>query len=109
MPKLIKVLTVIVLLIVAGCSNSFIENNEITDYKTVDTYFTGKIHKLIDDGERAIIIAKYGGSESKVIVNLTVNAEEVFKIGDKIKVGYDGTIKESEPAQINTLSVELID
>ncbi|MFJ8236022.1 hypothetical protein ACIQ34_09785 [Ureibacillus sp. NPDC094379] len=32
-----------------------------------------------------------------------------FKIGDRIKVGYDGTIMESSPVQIITLSVELVD
>lgn len=44
-----------------------------------------------------------------MFVNLSVNSDETFQIGDRIKVGYDGTIMESNPAQINTLSVELID
>ena len=41
--------------------------------------------------------------------DLSVNEAETFRVGDKIKVGFDGTIKESNPAQINTLSVELVD
>ena len=30
-------------------------------------------------------------------------------MGDEVEVGYDGEIKESDPAQINTLSVELVE
>jgi len=30
-------------------------------------------------------------------------------VGDEVEVGYDGEIKESDPAQINTLSVELVE
>jgi hypothetical protein len=110
MSRLFKALAVIVLLIVVGCSDSTRENDDgIAEYESVNTYFTGKIQKLINDGDEAIVYAKLGGSEGEVIVNLTVNSDRTYQVGDKVKVGYDGTIMESTPAKINTLSVELVD
>ncbi|GAA0603335.1 hypothetical protein GCM10009001_20370 [Virgibacillus siamensis] len=44
-----------------------------------------------------------------MFVDLSVNNDKTFQVGDKIKVGFDGKILESNPAQINTLSVELIE
>lgn len=110
MPRLLKALAVIVLLIIVGCSNSTMEKDEgITENETANNYFTGKIKELISDGDRAIVHTKIGGSEGEVIVDFTVNSNETYQVGDKVKVGYDGTIMESSPAQINTLSVELVD
>jgi len=43
------------------------------------------------------------------LLTLSVNNDEAFQVGDEIKVGYDGTIMESYPTQIYTLSVELVD
>jgi len=42
------------------------------------------------------------------LLTLSVNNDEAFQVGNEIKVGYDGTM-ESYPAQIHTLSVELVD
>jgi len=44
-----------------------------------------------------------------VVVDISVKNDEAFQVGDKVKVGYDGAIRESSPAQINTLSVDLIE
>ncbi|MEH7250151.1 DUF3221 domain-containing protein [Neobacillus niacini] len=57
-----------------------------------------------------MFLLKYlGNPEGDLFVDLSVNNDETFQVGDKIKVGFDGIIKESNPAQINTLSVELVD
>lgn len=72
--------------------------------------FTGTIESIdqqlaivhIEDGD----IAKSG---HKVAVDLSVSAQDItFQIGDYIKVGYDGEVRESEPLGINTIFVELI-
>lgn len=110
MIRIFKALAVFILLIGVGCSNSTMDNDDVINhYEDVHTYFTGKIQKLINDGDGAIVYAELGGSEGEVIVNLTVNSDEIFQVGDTIKVGYDGTILESNPAEINTLSVEVVD
>lgn len=108
MSKVFKALAIFVLLVIVGCSNTTGESEvEFNEPKIVDSSFTGTIKEI--KGNTAIVSAKLGGGEGDVFVNLSVNSDETFQVGDRIKVGYDGTIKESNPAQINTLSVELID
>ena len=109
MTRVFKALAIIVLLTIVGCSNSIDssegKNNEI---KTESSSFTGTIKEI--NGNRALVSAKVfkGNPEGDVFVDLSVNNDETFQVGDKIKVGFDG-ILESSPAQINTLSVELVD
>lgn len=103
-----KIVLLIVLLIISGCSNSVNQNDEeITETETVNSYFTGTIKEI--NGNTALVYAELGGGKGNVFVSLSVNSDETFQVGDEIKVGYDGTIMESNPAQINTLSVELVD
>ncbi|MFS0752149.1 DUF3221 domain-containing protein [Oceanobacillus sp. 1P07AA] len=80
---------------------------KINEIETVSTYFIGTINEI--NGNIAIVYSKLGGLEGDVFVDLSVNNDATFQIGDKINVEYDGTILESNPAQINTLSVELIE
>lgn len=110
MTRIFKELAIIVLLTIVGCSNSTDrseeKNNEI---KTESSSFVGTIKEI--NGNSALVSAKVfeGNPEGDVFVDLSVNNDETFQVGDKVKVGFDGTIKESNPAQINTLSVELVD
>ena len=39
----------------------------------------------------------------KIIVNLAKNPDEIFRVGNKVKVGYDGKIKNNVPIGIATL------
>lgn len=106
--KIFKPFLIIVILIISGCSNSVIQNDEEpVEIETGSVYFTGTIKEINDN--TALVYAELGGSEGNVFVNLSVNSDEAFQVGDAIKVEYDGTIMESNPAQINTLSVELVD
>lgn len=108
MKNLFKVILIIVLLTVVGCSNAMNEKDEEpTEIKTVTSYFTGTVKEI--NGNSALVSATLGGGKGDVVVDLSVNKDESFQVADQIKVGYDGTIMESNPAQINTLSVEWID
>lgn len=111
MPKLfIGLVATIVLLAISGCSNliGMGEEKETNGPEKVGSVFIGTIKKIYD--QKAFVNAKNGGIlEGNVIVDLSVNNDETFQIGDKIKVEFDGTILESSPAQINTLSVKLVD
>lgn len=79
-----------------------------TDSTTVT--FDGTIEEIngisalvaIDDGE---ILS----SGDKVTVDLSSASDEIFEIGDKIRVEYDGTIRESYPLQVDTLSIQKLD
>jgi Protein of unknown function (DUF3221) len=110
MTRIFKALAIIVILTIVGCSNSTDrseeKNNEI---KTESSSFTGTIKEI--NGNSALVSTKVfeGNPEGDVFVDLSVNNDETFQVGDKVKVGFDGTIKESNPAQINTLFVELVD
>jgi hypothetical protein len=108
--RIFNALAIIVLLTIVGCSNSIgsseEKNNEV---KTEYSSFIGTIKDI--NGKTAIVsaIVFEGNPEGDVFVDLTVNNDETFEVGDKIKVGFDGIIKESNPALINTFSVELVD
>jgi hypothetical protein len=97
-------LAIIVLLIISGCSDTMNGNDEEpAEIEMGSFYFTGTIKEKYDG------TALVDGTRGKVLVNLSVNNDEIFLVGDKVKVGYNGAIMESNPAQIKTLSVELVD
>ena len=56
----------------------------------------------IDEGEIL-------NSGDKAMINLSVNQEEAFGVGDRIKVSYDGVVMESYPLKVNEIFVEKID
>lgn len=108
MSRVFKALAIIFLLVIVGCSSSTDESEgKFNKPKTANLSFSGTIKEI--NSNTAIVNAKLGGEEGDVLVNLSVNSEETFQVGDRIKVGYDGTIMESSPAKINTLFVESID
>lgn len=108
MPRLFRALAIIVLLTIVGCSNSINKSVEKpTETKTAISYFTGTIKEI--HGDRALVHAKSGDGEGDIFVDLSVNSDQTFQVGDEIKVGFDGTVKESNPAQINTRTVDLVD
>src|SRR5690625_3540261 len=99
----LKALFIIVLL-TASCSNSINgHEEEYTEIETASFFFTGTIKEIYDG------TALVDGTRGKVLVTLSVNNDETFDVGDKVRVGYNGTIMESNPAQIKTLSVDLVD
>lgn len=110
MERVMKVLVIVLLISIVGCSNSMENNQENVQNEppiTADASFTGTIKEI--NGNRALVLGKLGGGEGDVFVDLSVNSDETFRVGDRIKVGFDGTVMESNPAQINTLSVKLLD
>lgn len=110
MAKILKSFVFIALITLIGCSNGVnnneVENDEVTnnDNRTISHYFTGTIGDINDN--QAIVSQTGGGN---VLVDLSVNSDVTFQVGDKVKVGYNGTMMESDPAIINTHYVELID
>lgn len=74
------------------------------------TTFIGIIEEI--NGNMAIVLIEEGDilrSGNMVGVDLSVAKDITFEINDKIKVGFDGIIREKFPLGINTTFVELIE
>lgn len=70
----------------------------------------GKRYEEIN-GQSALIAIDNGqilSSGDKVIVDLLDTSEDSFECGDLVRVGYDGSVRESYPLQIDTLTLEKI-
>ena len=80
--------------------------NKADDGELPIAYFTGTIEEILTPS-KAIVISDDDGGHS--FVNLSVNKDATFQVGDRVKVGFDGEIMESHPARIKTKSVELIE
>ncbi len=71
--------------------------------------FTGIIVEI--HGQTAVVKVEEGEilkSADRISVNLSVNSEERFEIGDKVRVGYEGAVRESYPAGVDEVYVELL-
>jgi Protein of unknown function (DUF3221) len=79
-------------------------NESGDENEAVRVSFEGRIEEFLDN--RAIVQVEKGSFTGRVLVDLSVNETETFQVGDKIKVEYEGKVMESDPAQINTLSVK---
>ncbi|OLS38259.1 hypothetical protein BTR22_07150 [Alkalihalophilus pseudofirmus] len=97
---LMRVFMLLTLCLLAACSNGDQMQNAA---------FTGTIESIHNDS--AIIAIEEGeilSSGDKVSVNLAVNEEETFQVGDQVVVEYDGAVMESYPLQVHTISIKLI-
>ncbi|MBU7592827.1 DUF3221 domain-containing protein [Metabacillus halosaccharovorans] len=108
MKKRNSLLIIILLSSLLYACNSEYNKNEKDE---VNATFIGTIEEITEN--KIGLVDVEGGeilsSGSRVSVKLSVNPTETFQIGDKIKVGFDGTIMESFPIQINTLTVEHVE
>ena len=98
---------ILILLLIILCSVSFIGCSK----NKAEAEFKGIITEI--NGQYAIISADEGeeirGSGELVEVDLSKNEEVEFKIGDRVKVGYDGAVQEKYPLGITTIYVELLE
>ncbi|HLR59657.1 MAG TPA: hypothetical protein VK094_04205 [Pseudogracilibacillus sp.] len=93
--------------LLSACSSP--GGEKLDDSEIKDT-FTGTIETI--ENEVAIVDIKEGKilrSGKKVTVDLSVADDTTIKVGDEIKVGYEGAVRESGPLGINTTFVELIE
>lgn len=94
------------IILLIACNNT--DNKPITS--DVTSTFTGTITEIYD--QTALVQVDEGEiikSGSRVHVDLSKNSETDFHVGDKVKVGYDGDVRESDPLQINVVSIEKIE
>lgn len=102
------ILFVIILIgLLSACSSA--GNDKADDSETKDN-FTGVIETIED--QNAIVDIEDGEilkSGRKVSVNYSVADDTTFQVGDEVKVGYEGEVRERKPPGINTTFVELIE
>ncbi|MEC2072469.1 hypothetical protein [Alkalihalophilus marmarensis] len=97
---LMRVFMLLTVCLLAACSN---------EDQMQNAAFTGTIESIHNDS--AIIAIEEGeilSSGDKVGVNLAVNEEDMFAVGDQVVVEYDGAVMESYPLQVHTISIKLI-
>lgn len=111
MKRLFFCLAIIIFLTISGCSNASDKNDNESNETTFK--FTGTIEEINDT--KALVktnndaLKDVDSSESEVLVDLSINSEQSFQIGDEIKVKAGDVVLDSEPRQVDTLSVELVE
>lgn len=94
-------ITLVLISLLIACDSSDGHETEATFIGTIEEINNQIALISIDEGE----ILKSG---SRVSINLAVNSQETFQVGDKIKVGYDGEVRESGPLGVNETFIEKI-
>lgn len=63
----------------------------------------------VDEENRAMsVYIDEGTVRGTVRLGIPEDVDETFNVGDKVKVGFDGTVMESAPAQIIAITLEKI-
>jgi len=77
----------------------------------VKATFIGVIEEMINDRKAVVYVTESENNAVRgiVYVNLAKNPNETFKVGDKVKVGYDGTVQPTAPMAVTTLTVEKVE
>lgn len=112
MKKRWLILTAVVLLgflTACGTNDDKSEDTPPSITEPATATFEGTIEEI--NGQSALISIEDGqilSSGDKVTVDLAVASEDSFEIGDQVRVGYDGSVRETYPLQIDTLALEKI-
>ena len=79
--------------------------------KDVKATFVGTIEEIHSSGTAYVseIEANDNKLSGTVEIDLPANAEETFQVGDKVRVGYDGTTMEIAPVRISTITIEKVE
>ena len=72
---------------------------------------TGTIETVNENGAMSVNIEEATGTKLGGTVRLGIpeGTDETFNVGDKVKIGFDGSFFESEPAYIQAITLEKIE
>ena len=85
------------------------------DKPTVKATFIGTIEELYEYEDNMSVLVYVdtttgeGSGLGAVSFGVPDGIDETFRVGDKVKVGYDGTVMEIAPPQINAITLEKIE
>lgn len=108
----------LVIFLLVGC-NSVEEYKEDEDKGTTedvlgepqaDPTFTGTIAEI--NGDMALVEIEEGAilsSGDQVHIPFSIDDVDNFEVGDQVRIGYDGSVMESYPLQINMTFIEKVD
>lgn len=90
-----------------------IVDGEAVLYKAVENVAYSFFAKVIQSGEKYIIVEPVEGSNErkssdKISIGLGENNDVIYPVGANVKITYDGMIMETYPAQINVIKIEII-
>lgn len=104
--RILKIKSKVVIIIIL--SSLLVACNNGNEYQ-IKASFIGQI-ETITNNSATVFVSEYEGTKigGLVVIDLSQNPDEIFQVGDKVKVGYDGTIMETAPLSIQTLKVEKI-
>ena len=77
----------------------------------VKATFVGTIEEIHSSGTATVSVIEASDNYplGLVVIGLPANGEEPFQVGDKVKVGYDGTSLETAPVRISTITIEKVE
>lgn len=77
----------------------------------VKATFIGTIEEIHSSGTATVSELETNDNKrlGLVVIDLPANAAEPFQIGDKVKVGYDGSTLELAPVRISTITLEKVE
>jgi hypothetical protein len=82
------------------------------DKSEVRATFIGTIEEINDYYAQVLVIESERINQMSGLINVdfSVNPDETFQVGDKVKVGYDANkVREIDPVQIVTLTLEKVE
>lgn len=102
--KIVLLCSILLSGLLFACNSEEAKNAE----SEVKATFVGIIEEVHAENATVFVTEAEGTNEISglVNINLTVNPDETFQVGDKVKVGYDGTTMEISPLGIKTLTLE---
>lgn len=110
MKRLIAILSMFIFVtMLVACGTTSDKKGAAKDGDSNPT-FIGTIEEITDAS--ALVSIEEGNilnSGTKVMVDLSVAEGLTFNEGDRIKVTYDGIVRETHPLGINTVKVELLE
>lgn len=97
--KKLLVFAILLLAVLAACNNE--EDNDSSNDNNIET-FEGTIQSI--EGDRALLDAAINDN-TQMDVYITLPSDD-FAVGDVVIVEYNGMILESDPAQVQAISIE---
>jgi len=101
--KIVLLCSILLSSILFACNATEVKNNE------VQATFVGIIEEVHGESATVFVTETEDKISGLVTINLTVNDDDTFQVGDKVKVGYDGTTMEISPITIKTLTLEKVE
>ena len=89
-----------------ACNSEEVKNAE----SEIKATFVGTIEEIHGESATVFVLeSKESKISGLVVIGLRANTDETFQVGDKIRVGYDGSVMEIAPPRVHTLTIEKVE